>query len=1483
MVTITHPAVASANNGANATVAEYRYLRKDGLASFERSREDRISYHAYTNGLETTTIEDTDTASGDLSGVTVPSSPVNFASSGTELHRKTVREFDAQGRQVKSSTSFGANSAFGTGFVYFSRLKDERLVTLSYPEWNSTPTFYGPANYSVTNLAGKPEVQGLVAVTGGSSTVALTTHIDETDADPITAIDTGSGLGALAQMTTSIYDETGSHLEEQRSYFLLPSSAAGTDGTHYDATRFGYDALGRRWRVKDSTGTIQRTVRDALGREIESWTGTNDSSFSGGESSGTDNMTKVELREYDGSLTADKQNSLLTKITRRVQDSATDERVTTFAYDLRGRLLLESPPSAPHAFHKVDNLGRRVATGRFSSTASIATATDDPTTETTNRLALMQTFHDERGQVWKTQRHKIDSSDGSDDDTLTSLTWFDAAGRVIKEKGERFAKTAYDRLGRATDEFVIGKSDDSAYAAADDVTGDVIDEQHETRYDPVNGTVILQARIARFHTDYGSGETTGALDTNADTDELLLTAANLKGRVQITGSWYDALERLADRVEFGTYGGSNFDRDGLSVPARSDTALRWTNVYNTDGTPQQVTDPRALVKRTEYDALGRTTKEIRNYLDGTPNGTDEDVTLRFEYSKGLRTKYIADLPSGQTDQETLYIYGTTKATPSQSKIASGNLLRATRFPDSTNAGTTSAAIDSDSSDVVSHAYNAQRQEVLKKDQAGNVIERTLDTRGRETARRVTTLASGFDGAVRRIETAFDALGRTETVTQADAATSGSTVDQVKCTHDGWGNLTLFEQDRNSAVGASGSVDDYEVGYAFVKATNGRQTLRRDTMTLPSGNVLTFKYRTRNGLHDEEASRVTDLMDGATVLALYAYNGAGTVVGTDYPEPDVMSRQYTSTLGDYADLDRFDRVVTSKWTKDLTTDVDFYRVAYAWDRNSNVTSADDQVHTGFDVKYGMDGIDRLVDADEGTLASGSISSRTRRQQWTLNQTGNWDNDKVDLNGDGDWGDTDEVNDSRTHNVVNELNARNTNSSGGDEFTLAYDAVGTLTDDGEDYEYEWDAFGRLRKVKNTSGSALVAEYRYNGLGYRIAVHEDTDTDADVDSNDKWYFDAFDERWRQVARFRESDASPKEEFVPHVAGADGYGTSSYIDLVVCRDKDANTAWTGASDGTLEERVYYCQNWRADVSVVVGAAGSMIEWVKYSSYGIPFGLPGGDIDSDGMCDSTDVALVQAMIALSGYDQRADLDLNGVVTTADELAIQGAPFVATKAGAGVLAPISQSSRGTAGGHSQTQFKSCSFRNRVAVGHLGHWVSRDPRAYVDGAGLYQYIRSTPHTMSDPFGLASIPGGAPRYTAITDSNDPCWELQELPPRFGIQYDLSDPCECLPDDPGHCSAMARFSVNVRSTRKPGCDTDEGVWHVGGSTRKPAYKKEAACVMALSCQSAFASGTESEGGVSASMTNEDCPAISLHSFTWISQNGSMVQLNVMIKCGC
>lgn len=91
---------------------------------------------------------------------------------------------------------------------------------------------------------------------------------------------------------------------------------------------------------------------------------------------------------------------------------------------------------------------------------------------------------------------------------------------------------------------------------------------------------------------------------------------------------------------------------------------------------------------------------------------------------------------------------------------------------------------------------------------------------------------------------------------------------------------------------------------------------------------------------------------------------------------------------------------------------------------------------------------------------------------------------------------------------------------------------------------------------------------------------------------------------------------------------------------------------DGTLEERRVYCQNWRGDVSVVLSSTGAMIERVKYSAYGTPFGSPAGDADSDGDTDSADYTTVSGWVTGSTWDARGDVDLDGDVDIADSTSV---------------------------------------------------------------------------------------------------------------------------------------------------------------------------------------------------------------------------------------
>src|SRR5258705_12686451 len=98
---------------------------------------------------------------------------------------------------------------------------------------------------------------------------------------------------------------------------------------------------------------------------------------------------------------------------------------------------------------------------------------------------------------------------------------------------------------------------------------------------------------------------------------------------------------------------------------------------------------------------------------------------------------------------------------------------------------------------------------------------------------------------------------------------------------------MVEQNRTSAVGAFGSVDDYEVAYTYEKWTTGRNTIRKTQTTLPSGTTLGYTYRSTGGLLDEDTSRVTRVTSGGVALAEYNYNGGGQVGRTLYHEPHEM--------------------------------------------------------------------------------------------------------------------------------------------------------------------------------------------------------------------------------------------------------------------------------------------------------------------------------------------------------------------------------------------------------------------------------------------------------------------------------------------------------------------------------------------------------------------------------------------------------------------
>ena len=174
---------------------------------------------------------------------------------------------------------------------------------------------------------------------------------------------------------------------------------------------------------------------------------------------------------------------------------------------------------------------------------------------------------------------------------------------------------------------------------------------------------------------------------------------------------------------------------------------------------------------------------------------------------------------------------------------------------------------------------------------------------------VTTLGSGVDGAVRRIETAYDGQGHAYLVTSYSAASGGSVVNQVQRAFNGLGQLVTEWQAHGGAVNTSTTP---KVQYAYSEMPSGANHSRLTSVTYPDGYVLTYNYA--SGLNDG-ISRLTSLSDSTGTLEAYSYLGLGTVVVRAHPQPNVdlsyakRSGEGVGDAGDqYTGLDRFGRVV-----------------------------------------------------------------------------------------------------------------------------------------------------------------------------------------------------------------------------------------------------------------------------------------------------------------------------------------------------------------------------------------------------------------------------------------------------------------------------------------------------------------------------------------------------------------------------------------------
>jgi len=821
----------------------------------------------------------------------------------------------------------------------------------------------------------------------------------------------------------------GGVMDAELLYHLITDSGSGTVDTHFALTAYAHDAEARVYQVTTPGGTIQKTVFNALGLAVELYTGTT-----------TGNLFLTTLNTYGHPA------ALLTGRTVFVDGNTDNDRVWGANYDWRHRTFtsgvyvkLGDATTLTHLIteHYYDNRDLPIETREYDGTAA-------------TQIAQNITRFDARGRTYRTETFRVVPGESSaPTDFLYDDTWYDPAGRVLASRpagSETFQMMGYDDAGRATHSYTgystLGLPSSGAPHPAPVLSTSVIMEQTDLGLDAA-GNVILTTQRQRY-------------DDATGNNVLQNSTTQPKARVSYIAAYPDALGRTQATVNAGTNANAAWTRP-FTIPAGTDILLVNTTAYNPAGEPFLTTDPMgAQVSRT-WDAAGRLTREIHIRVPGQTVPAIDRQTDYVYNSDGNLTKLIArnNTASGLVDQITEWVYGVTTAGGS---ILNSNLLVAKKiYPDSTGG-----------SDVVTYTYNGASQVLTMKDQAGLVHTYSYDQLGRQTQDAVTAWgSSAADRSIEKLKTAYNSRGLV--VTAGSYGTATAAVNEVTFGYNGWRQVTSETQ-------AAGGVSK-AVGYGYAPGTAGTNTIRRTSMTYPSGQVMNYQYA---GTHGGQLSRVSKLQDGSTDMVGYTWLGLGTPVDVNYPVP-ACHYTFGTSASHYDGLDRFGRPVVCKWLKGSDALVE---AKYGYDRSSNRQwRFDAAAHaasvTTEDQWYNYDGLYEIRSFQRGALTGtypnfSGINPVSENQNWNYDAMRNWRGFTSGA-----------LSQTREFNKVNEITSI-TGPAG--VVTPQYDPTGNMTTMPAVENWTtaqtltWDAWNRLVKV--STGSTTIAEYTYDALFRRIS---------------------------------------------------------------------------------------------------------------------------------------------------------------------------------------------------------------------------------------------------------------------------------------------------------------------------------------------------------------------------------------------------------------
>ncbi|MCZ2344028.1 MAG: hypothetical protein LC104_19875 [Bacteroidales bacterium] len=285
---------------------------------------------------------------------------------------------------------------------------------------------------------------------------------------------------------------------------------------------------------------------------------------------------------------------------------------------------------------------------------------------------------------------------------------------------------------------------------------------------------------------------------------------------------------------------------------------------------------------------------------------------------------------------------------------------------------------------------------------------------------------------------------------------------------------------------------------------------------------------------------------------------------------------------YAGLDRFGRIIDLAWRKAATGSSSssssssndasaLVHLQYGYDRASNRTYRRDDVARSygknFDELYEYDGLNQLKKFYRGLLVDNNtvIESPALQQAWQFDATGNWSNftsfDPADA--------TKALDQQRLHNRVNEI-TEIARTVGTNWATPTYDRNGNMTSDETGKLFVYDAWNRLKVVKDAVGTTLKT-YNYDALNRRVRDDDGSTTNLYYSLN-----------WQVL-----------EEHVASEVTNQYVWSLTYIDAMVLRDRAVVTL------GVLDERLWVTQDANFNIVALLDGNGLVVERYTYDPFG--------------------------------------------------------------------------------------------------------------------------------------------------------------------------------------------------------------------------------------------------------------------------------------------